>query len=411
MEYCALPRLSGKPPLGGEILSHDFVEAAMMRRAGWGVWLACDMDGSFEEPPSSLIEEMQRDRRWCQGNMQHLRLLLTRGLMPAHRYLFLNGAMSYISALLWFCFLSLSTVEALSMVLFVPNYFPREGSLFPDWPVWDPSWLIILLISTMIVLFLPKLLGLVLTVISKGRARGFGGIVRAFLSFLGEVFISALLAPIRMLIHSKFVAVTLLGGKIGWKPPNRDEPETGWKAAIRFHGAGSLLALIWGSVVYWINPGFFWWISPILIPLFLAVPISVVMSRASVGQCLRRWGLFLVPPEMAPPAELAAVKKRLNKKSPLPPPDGSGRRSGFARVVVEPEILCLHSLARRGKRRLSASIVHRRRRLIEKALDQGPGALSGAEKKQLLNDVASLRILHEGVWALPNGARARLWGL
>jgi membrane glycosyltransferase len=225
------------------------------------------------------------------------------------------------------------------------------------------------------------------------------------------VFISALLAPIRMLIHSKFVAVTLLGGDIGWTPPSRKERETGWKAAIRFHGAGSLLALVWGAVVFWINPGFFWWISPILVPLFLAVPISVVMSRTGVGQCLRRWGLFLAPPEQAPPPELAAVKERLRKQSLRPPLKRTNRRCGFARAVVEPEILCLHGLARRGERRLSASILHKRQQLIEKALDKGPGALSGQEKRHLLNDVASLRILHERVWALPDGERAHHWGL
>jgi membrane glycosyltransferase len=135
------------------------------------------------------------------------------------------------------------------------------------------------------------------------------------------------------------------------------------------------------------------------------------MSKASVGECLRRWGLFLVPSETVPPAELAAVKKRLHCESARQSPNRSNRRSRFARVVVELEILCLHSLVRRGKRRLAASIAYGRRRLVEKALGGGPGALSEPEKKQLLNDVTSLRILHERVWALPDGKRARHWGL
>ncbi len=83
----------GDPPLGGEILSHDFVEAALMGRAGWALWLAYDLPGSWEETPSSLLEEMKRDRRWCQGNIQHLRLLPTEGLYGAHRALFLNGVL------------------------------------------------------------------------------------------------------------------------------------------------------------------------------------------------------------------------------------------------------------------------------------------------------------------------------
>jgi membrane glycosyltransferase len=91
MDHCGLPKLPGREPLGGEILSHDFVEAALMGRAGWGIWLAYDLGGSWEEVPSTLLEEMKRDRRWCQGNLQHLRLLFAEGLFGAHRMLFLNG--------------------------------------------------------------------------------------------------------------------------------------------------------------------------------------------------------------------------------------------------------------------------------------------------------------------------------
>jgi membrane glycosyltransferase len=111
-KHCALPRLSGKPPFGGDILSHDFVEAALLGRAGWSIWLAFDLPGSYEETPGSLLEEMQRDKRWCQGNLQHLRLLFTEGLSSVHRALFLNGIFSYVSAALWLGFLVASTGEA-----------------------------------------------------------------------------------------------------------------------------------------------------------------------------------------------------------------------------------------------------------------------------------------------------------
>ncbi|MGH7338146.1 MAG: glucans biosynthesis glucosyltransferase MdoH, partial [Myxococcota bacterium] len=101
MHYCGLPRLSGTPPFGGDIMSHDFVEAALLGRARWSIWLAYDLPGTWEETPGSLLEEMQRDRRWCQGNLQHLRLLFTEGLVRVHRGLFLNGIFSYVSAVLW----------------------------------------------------------------------------------------------------------------------------------------------------------------------------------------------------------------------------------------------------------------------------------------------------------------------
>ena len=408
MRHCALPRLSGSPPMGGDILSHDFVEAAMMRRAGWSVWLAYDLPGSYEETPSTLIDELLRDRRWCQGNLQHLRLLLTRGLLPAHRFLFLNGAMSYISALLWFCFIALSTVEALSMALFEPDYFPREGSLFPDWPVWDPSWLLVLLANTMIILFTPKVMGLVLAW-RRHHLQVFGGCLRTTLGVLAEIVVSACLAPVRMAAHSKFVAVTLLGRTIGWTPSDRDERGTAWTTAFRFHAATSLAAVIWGSAVFLINRAFFWWIMPIAVPLVLAVPVSVLISRLSLGKCLRRRGLFLSPPELQPFPELMALNQQMNR-SQDPTEDGAAA-SGFVRSVVEPERLCLHKRMRRGGRRVSASIARHRRNLVRKALDHGPDALSAWEKMQLLSDADSLQRLHDRVWELPEGDAARKWGL
>ena len=80
MQHCALRRLPGKGALSGEILSHDFVEAALMRRAGWGVWLAYDLAGSYEEMPPNLLDELQRDRRWCQGNLMNFAAAADEGL-------------------------------------------------------------------------------------------------------------------------------------------------------------------------------------------------------------------------------------------------------------------------------------------------------------------------------------------
>ena len=174
MRHCGLARLPGKPPLGGDILSHDFVESALMRRAGYSVWLAYDLEGSYEEVPPNLLNELKRDRRWCQGNLQHLRLVFSRGIFPGHRALFLNGVMSYGSALLWFLFLALSTAEAVTEALVQPDYFTPAKSLFPIWPVWNPWPALSLLAGTALVLFLPKVCALLLTLL-KGRRKQFGG--------------------------------------------------------------------------------------------------------------------------------------------------------------------------------------------------------------------------------------------
>ena len=123
MRHCALGRLPGHGTLSGEILSHDFVEAALMRRAGWEVWIAYDLPGSYEEMPPNLVDELKRDRRWCHGNLMNFRLFLMRGLHPAHRAVFMTGVMAYLSALLWFAFLMLSTALLAVHTLIEPKYF------------------------------------------------------------------------------------------------------------------------------------------------------------------------------------------------------------------------------------------------------------------------------------------------
>ena len=409
MKYCGLPQLPGKPPLGGEILSHDFVEAALMRKAGYEVWLAYDLGGSYEEVPPTLLEELKRDRRWCQGNMQHMRLLFAKGLFPAHRALFLHGAMSYVSALLWFLFLSLSTAEAIYEVVREPVYFPAGRSLFPQWPVWHPQWALTLLATTAIILFLPKLLS-VLVIIIKGGARAFGGVLRLLMSVLAEVVFSSLFAPIRMLFHSKFVFVTLLGQQVGWGSQQRSDLGTGWREAARFHGAGTVIALLWGVVLFLVNRSFFWWNTPVIIPILFSIPLSVWSSRASLGRSFRRCGLFITPEEITPPPELQTLEIREEHKkyrSSLP----VDKEAGFVRAVVDPRINFLHRCLLRKERTVSQSVASRRQQLQDKALAGGPESLSVKEKKELLYDPRCMEELHQKVWEITDRAQAAQWSL
>src|SRR5690606_39026581 len=110
--HAGLPELPGKGPLGGHILSHDFVEAALLRRAGWRVEIAPEIEGSYEESPPTLDDLVARDRRWAQGNLQHLKLIGARGLDPASRAHIFSGVMGYASALLWFSLILVSATLA-----------------------------------------------------------------------------------------------------------------------------------------------------------------------------------------------------------------------------------------------------------------------------------------------------------
>ncbi|MFP5358231.1 MAG: glucans biosynthesis glucosyltransferase MdoH [Gammaproteobacteria bacterium] len=388
MQHCALGRLPGRGALAGEILSHDFVEAALMRRAGWAVWIAYDLPGSFEEMPPSLLDELKRDRRWCQGNLQNFRLFMTRGLHPAHRAVFMTGVMAYLSAPLWFAFLALSTALLAVHTLAEPVYFTEPFQLFPNWPQWHPEWALRLFGGTLGLLFLPKLLALALQV--RQGARLYGGPLRLLLSMLGEVLFSALLAPIRMLFHTRFVLTALAGFAIQWKSPPREDASTPWREALRHHGLGSLLGLGWAGLVYWLNPAFLWWLLPVAGSLVIAVPLSVWSSRTRPGRWCRAQRLFLIPEESHPPRELRWLAAALRRA-----PDGA---DGFRRAVADPLVNALVCAAGARRLRPAAAARQMRQELLETALSRPLTQLDDTQKNRLLGDPVMMSQLHSAHW-------------
>jgi membrane glycosyltransferase len=406
MQYCGLPRLSGRPPFGGDIMSHDFVEAALLGRARWSIWLAFDLPGTWEEGPGSLLEDLQRDRRWCQGNLQHLRLLFTEGIVRVHRGLFLNGIFSYVSAVLWLGFLVVSTVEAVLWSVWGPNYFPIERSLFPTWPVWRPERIEALLGSVFAVLLLPKLLGFLLAVIQR-RAAGFGGVFVLLGSVLCETIASALFAPIRMLFYCRFVLKNMVGLSVTWRGGQDDLDETSWWTALRRHGPDTLVAFAWGFGVRVLHPEAFWWLMPVAGALVLSIPLSVFASRTRVGARARRVGLFTTPEETSPPAELNELERELTAAYAA----SASRPSGFVRAVADPGTNAVHTWLLRGPRRLLPKLRAERDALALRARDAGPHALTPAEKRLLLSDAPCMQSLHEAVWRLADPAAAGRWGV
>ena len=397
MRHCALSRLPGRGALSGEILSHDFVEAALMRRAGWAVWLAYDLPGSFEEMPPNLVDELTRDRRWCQGNLMNFRLFLMKGLHPAHRAVFMTGVMAYLSAPLWFLFLALSTALLAVHTLAPPKYFMQPFQLFPVWPEWHPERAIMLFTTTATLLLLPKLLSALLIV--RDSARDFGGAARVTASVLAESAFSALLAPIRMLFHTQFIAGTLTGWRVQWKSPPRDDVETTWGAALRRHGWQTVLGVAWAAGVYFLNPAFLWWLLPIVGALIVSIPLSVFSSRVSQGRATRNDGYFLIPEELQPPIEIRRARDFARNAQSLP---------GFAAAVIDPEVNALTrsiGIARPGQ---AEPLRRERIRYADQALAGGPGALTPHQKMVLLNDPLSLARLHAELTKRPEAARAWL---
>jgi membrane glycosyltransferase len=298
MRHCGLGTLPGRGGLAGEILSHDFVEAALMRRAGYEVWLAPQLGGSWEQHPANLLEELQRDRRWCQGNLQNARLLAEPGWRPAHRVMLATGALSYLVAPLW--------LGVVAWGLALGAFGTSSVGLW---------------VLTLLLLLLPRLLG-VLAVQLGGQQRTYGGSARLWGSALLELILSALQAPLRMLAHSAFVLAALTGLRLGWKSPSREAVAVAWRDAMSRIGMLAFPALALGLLMLMLQGGDLQapHLAPLLLPLLLAVPFTVWSGGAGAGRLLQRAGLLAVPEERQLPSTLRRGAHKRGFHDLLPPP-------------------------------------------------------------------------------------------
>jgi membrane glycosyltransferase len=304
-ECCKLPVLSGKPPLGGEILSHDFVEAAFLRRGGWHCWLLPELRGSYEELPSNLLDYAVRDRRWVQGNLQHARLLFLPGLHGMSRLHLAMGIFAYLASPLWLILLTLSSAMVVDHQLTGDVYFGPTRTLFPQWPRYHWPEIHGLLGLTGVLLFGPKILALTLRLWSTRSARRFGGRLALVLSFLLEVIFSALLAPVMMLFHTTFIVRILAGNAVGWPAQPRGDRGMAWRQALARHTGHALLGLATLAALGMLAPSYVPWILPVVAGLLLSVPMAVISSRRGVGVAARKLRLFLTPEEAAQLTPLA----------------------------------------------------------------------------------------------------------
>lgn len=304
---CGLPVLEGKAPFGGEILSHDFVEASLLNRAGWDVVLLSDIQGSYEEVPSNILDYAIRDRRWVQGNIQHLGLLRSSGLKLMNKLHFLLGATAYISSLIWLSMLVLSTVDAVTRAMNSNVYFNQTYQLFPTWQIAKTELIDSLLFITIVLLLLPKLMGIIVTVIHRNKE--FGGTLKLIAGSLLETIFAIIVAPLMMVFHSYFVVCVFLGKKVSWDAQPRSGRMVPWKEAIGYTLIATLISIAWGGVAYYYTPSFFLWLSPILVGLVLAAPIVRYSSSIGLGLKLRNMGIFICPSEAVEDDTLKALRE------------------------------------------------------------------------------------------------------
>lgn len=298
---CGLPDLPGRKPFGGPILSHDFVEAALMRRAGWRVEMASRLGGSWEESPPSLIDVAVRDRRWAQGNIQHVKVIGGRGLALASRMHFAIGIMSYLSSPLWLLLIASGFALSAQAYVIRPEYFPDGMQLFPTWPSFDSERMMRLFAGTMAVLLLPKAIGYLRALATPELRRGCGGGFRLTGSVVVELLVSALYAPVMMAIHSRQLYEIVMGRDAGWNAQRRSADGIAWREALLRHRWHTTFGLSLALGAWALSPAIFVWLSPTLLGLVLAVPLSRASGSTRIGRMMRAHGLLVIPEESVPP--------------------------------------------------------------------------------------------------------------
>jgi membrane glycosyltransferase len=402
-EFCELPALPGREPFGGRILSHDFVEAALMVTQGWEVWLAWDIEGTYEEAPPTLVDHLIRDRRWCQGNLQHLWLIFARKLPFSVRMHLFMGIMAYLGSPIWFLFLLLGTWVAWDRYSSALSQLPFESYGSRWFGINGVEQSIILTIGIFSLLFLPKILAVTGAILTPSIRRSFGGFIPLVVGTTLESVVSMLLAPSIMVAHTLMVTSIFLGRTVGWGNQNRETDGTAWSDAFRMHAPQTILGIVWTAIAWKISPTFTAWMSPILVGLILSAPVSVITSRSRYGRALSRHKILSTPEELNPPAVMkladaatAAVDPALDATLEA--------RLGVIAAVVDPYVNSVHvSILEVADFRESEEA------LAERCLMEGPSGLTKEELSELLYLAPAMLMMHRAVWLRPAEGIHSIW--
>ncbi len=388
-ESAGLPELPGRKPFGGLIMSHDFVEAALMRRAGWAIHMVPALPGSYEECPPSLTDLAIRDRRWCQGNLQHAAVLPARGLHPISRLHLLTGIGSYITAPLWLLFLLCGILIAVQARFVPPNYFPAGHSLFPQWPVIDPVRAMWMFVGTMALLLIPKFLGAF--TLRRVDRRGCGGLLRLLASLVLETLLAGLMAPVVMLTQSLHVATILFGRDSGWNAQRRDDGSVPFRVTAAQYRWHTTLGLALGGTAWAVSSSLALWMAPVVLGLALAIPLAAFTARRGAGLALRVLGLLRIPEETQPPDVLARAHRLTREIS-----TAQNTTGGVLRLLQDPVLYAAHRQMLPGTVPMRANAIDVASAVARARLDaaQTPGealdAMTPAEKLACLSDSVSL---------------------
>lgn len=329
-EHCRLPQVKGPAPLGGDVLSHDLYEATLMRRAGYEVRVLPEEGGSWEDNPATLPEFIRRNLRWCQGNMQYLRLIREPGLPLVGRVNLGVAIMMYVGAPAWIGFMVAAAVQAwdppVAIAASSAAGFPRALSLA-------------LLVVMMAVLFAPKIMGYLDVLLRPAERRRYGGPPTFLAGVAAEIAFGLLFAPIVSFTVTAFLIRLFVFRKaVGWDATNRDGERVGWGEALRLFWPATLFGLALGGSFALSAPDVLVWAGPVIAAFVFAAPFAALTSLQSP---LARLGA--IPEEANPPAEVRAVMDGFAGLPSWAPPlapfrfDGAGDARGYSAAASPAE--------------------------------------------------------------------------
>jgi membrane glycosyltransferase len=376
-ERCGLPGLPGRPPFGGPILSHDFVEAALMRRAGYDVRLAWDLTaGSYEQGPASLDIARERDVRWCRGNLQHLRLVFAPAFSAGSRAHFAIGAVFYGISALWAAY-----------IVFVAARYALEGDVAVAGTTFFERYAPLLLSACVAFALLGgKVLAAALARGESPRGRSSG---RLWASTAIEILISAIIAPTRMISQITCLVAAVSDTSMDWAAARRDEQRWTFASALRAQGLETVIGVSMAAILFRVGHGLALWLSPVWFGLVAAIPIDAFLSSRRVGRAFRALGLFVTPAEAEPPQVVQRALELEREHAAIP----SSFAERFDALVTDPWLNALHVglLRSAGSRELSATVVEP---LVERLLSEGIDTLSKREAMVVLSDSKVMERLH-----------------
>ncbi|MBL0264290.1 MAG: glucans biosynthesis glucosyltransferase MdoH [Leptospiraceae bacterium] len=403
MDNCGLPALPKLGAVGGRILSHDTIEAALIRKAGYSVWFAYDLDGSYEESPPGVIDSLKRDQRWCQGNLQHFWFLFAKELKITSRIHILLGIFSYVSSFLWFIF-----ILCMVLVYFQDLQFYRLA-LGPE--KWKDFWghtyfekALKLQIFSLGILFLPRILTLIYTLVKADYKKNSQNIFSFLLSYFLEFTFSVIHAPILMYMHSKFILLTLIGFKIEWKSQNRYlDSSSAFRESFSTFYVLSLLGILTGVFFYFQISGLFYWMMPIWGSWTLSPFATYLVSCKD-----KQEKIFLQETRFKTNTDVISLERKTLSSQGLMANRRNFNVDPLFLISVDPYYNALHCYLQKTSLHLPEKKMKYGNDLMEKLLLNGPDSLNAKELRIILYSSFFMKALYSKFWELPE-TKLHLW--